>query len=334
MEWETHSHHTKTRESNEKEKNNNEIVLDHQDLELCEKEIESTYTQTKGRKILKFFFPLWPLKIFKNVHLITFLASMLALRFVLSYLSLPIRPFGFKISFAWLPIYVAGFFLGPVAGMLFGAACDSIGYACNGGIWFWMYAIQEPTVGLLAGLMGSIYYLIKSHKIKVVMIFQKIITYSFICFTIFMVVYEYYILNARFAVGGIQKLNIFVPVSIAVMLIYFIVNEVQTDLLYKKIKTQRRQEYFVMYCYISKLVIIITTLFSFILGPTIFVEFIRYSTGLTPSNYLRYGSMFYLVPRVLKEAVKTPIYIALLTGIVFAIRTPMAQLYNLGFNKW
>ncbi len=333
MECVTRSHHSKPKNSNVAE-NKNDLTLDNGDLVLCETKISEQQKISVRTKILKFLFPLHPLKVFHNVHLISFLAMQLALRLVLVYFSIPIRPFGVRLSFAWLPVYIAGFFLGPIPGVLFGAACDSLAYLCSGGVWFWMYAIQEPVVGLLSGLMGSAYYLIKVHNIKVTMILQKIITYSFICFTIIIIVYEYYIIDGKFSNGGISNVDAYVPVAITVMLIYLIVNEVQTDLLYKKIKNQKKQEYFIMYCYASILVIAIITLFSFVLGPVIFVEFIRYTTGMTPNNYLKYGAMFYLIPRVLKESIKTPIYIILLTGIIFAIRKPMISLYNLGMNKW
>lgn len=306
-------------------------VVNH--LDRCETKID-IQKRSLREKIIKFLFPFYPVKIFKSVYLISFLASLVALRFVLVYLQLPVRPFGFSISFGWLPVYISGFFLGPIAGLLFGVVADSLAFMCTGGVWFWMYSIQEPVVGLLAGFMGSLYYVMKSHNIKITMIIQKVITYLFICFTIFIVVYEYYIIGGKFSKGGLVNIEIFSSVAIGVMLLYLIVNEVQIDLLYKKIKTQKRQEYFVMYCYMSILVIIITSLFSFMLGPIIFVRFLEYTTGITPSSFIKYGSMFYLVPRVLKESIKTPIYIALLTGIVFAIRKPMANLYNLDMNKW
>ncbi len=332
---EIRSHHTKSSDSANNTKvivNNNDVL--EKDLGQCEFKINEPIL-TKRKKVIKFLFPFYPIKIFKSVYLITFIASLIAMRFVLIYLQIPIAAFGVTISFAWLPVYISGFFLGPIAGLLFGAAADTLGYALGGGgVWFWMYAIQEPIVGLLSGIMGSLYYVIKTHNIKVTMIIQKIIVYSFISFTIFIVVYEYFIIGAKFAKGELKNIGVFAALIISVMLLYLIVNEVQVDLLYKKIKTQKRQEYFVMYCYMSVLVVIITSVFSFMLGPITFVKYIEYTTGVTPSGFLKYGSMFYLIPRVLKESAKTPLYIILLTGIVFAIRKPMANLYNLDMNKW
>ncbi len=111
---------------------------------------------------------------------------MLTLRIVLQYLSIPVVAFGFKISIAWLPIYVVGFFFGPVVGLVFGAFSDTLNFFLHGGVWFWMYAIQEPVVGMVSGILGSLYFMSKkdtnswSFKIS-----WRLIVYGFALFCIY-----------------------------------------------------------------------------------------------------------------------------------------------------
>ena len=70
------------------------------------------------------------------------------------------------------------------------------------------------------------------------------------------------------------------------------------------------------------------------LGPITYAEYTKYITGSEPSSFIKYGSMYYLVPRVLKESIKTPIYIVILFGIILAIQNPIKNFINLTKNSW
>ncbi|MGL4948679.1 MAG: hypothetical protein ACRC42_04885 [Mycoplasma sp.] len=249
--------------------------------------------------------------------------------------SVPVVGFGFKISFAWMPLYICGFFYGPVFGMFFGAAMDTLSFLVFGGDWFWMYAIQEPIVGLVAGIVGSMYFLEIFKSIKFQFIIQKILTYAFIFFTIGIVVYQFYIIDdAKFSSSDIKNINYFPIIVFIVMGLFSVINEVQNYLFYKKNKKTKNKNNYSLYLYISFLVIFISVLFSLLLGPITHVKYIEHINGVPPSNFLKYGNMYYLVPRVLKESIKTPIYIIIMLGVIFAIKNPFKNFINISMNRW
>ena len=284
--------------------------------------------------VLKLLFPLFPIKLMSSVHLIVFMGALVAIRLILSQFSIPFLVFGFNISFAWLPVYVAGFFFGPIIGLLFGIAMDSLTFAINGGIWFWMYAIQEPIIGFISGIIGSLYLYNVIKSIKIQMIIQQIVVIIFSLCSIIIIIYEFFILDAKFQTSGMQNITTFAIISIIIMLLYLCINEIQFIYFYKKNKTIKQTNFLSMYLYVSLLLITVTILFSFILGPITFVEYTKYITGSEPNSFIKYGSMYYLIPRVLKESVKTPIYIILLFGIILTLKTPITRFICLSKNSW
>lgn len=284
---------------------------------------------------LKFLFPLFPVKLVSSIFLITFLGILVAIRIIIGQFSIQIPIFGLAISFGWLPVYICGFFYGPIIGLFFGAACDSIAFVLGGGgLWFWLYAIQEPLVGFVSGIFGSIFFLKRICSLKVQIIIQKIIIYFFICFTIILVIYQFYLTDNKFSTGGLTNLETFVVIAIVSMILYAFINEIQSFLLYKKARKFNNYEWFSLYLFISVLVIFNTVLWSFIMGPITFVEYTKLISGHKPNNFIQYGAMYYLVPRVLKESIKTPLYIIVLSGITFALRTPMAQYIGITAKRW
>ena len=91
----------------------------------------------------------------------------------------------------------------------------------------------------------------------------------------------------------------------------------------------------ITYLYVSMLIILVIALFSFILGPYSYVEYYKYiNNGLNPSKYLQYGAMYYLIPRVLKESIKTPVYIFLVFSIIVAIKYQFNNVINTIKTKW
>lgn len=88
--------------------------------------------------------------------MITLFAVFIAIRLGMSFLNIRLPGFGLSLSFAWLPLMVLGWYFGPVIGLFAGALMDTLAWVLKPSTWFWLYAIQEPIVGLLAGLLGSI----------------------------------------------------------------------------------------------------------------------------------------------------------------------------------
>ena len=111
----------------------------------------------KFENIKLFLFPLNPIKVFLNIRLMVILSFLLALRFVLQYLTIYIPVASMSISIAWTPLMLAGWIFGPVFGFFLGFITDTVAYLIKpGSIWYWMYAIQEPLVGMISGIIGFI----------------------------------------------------------------------------------------------------------------------------------------------------------------------------------
>jgi len=94
-----------------------------------------------------------------KTHVLTQLALLLAMAVILSMLGvmLPIAGInGLKITFSYLPIMIAGFVFGPIAGALVGALSDILGYVVK----FYAYGPYFPGFTLTTALSGALPVLI------------------------------------------------------------------------------------------------------------------------------------------------------------------------------
>ena len=96
---------------------------------------------------------------------------------------------------------------------------------------------------------------------------------------------------------------------------------------------EKHKERTMMFIHCTILVTIVIVIFSFALGPLAAVEYLRYVNGVYPNNYLTYGVIFYLVPRVIIESIKTPLEILIMFGLVIAIRPTIKSIKNTLANK-
>lgn len=289
----------------------------------------------KSENIRLFLFPLSPIKVFLNIRLMVVLAFLLALRFVLQYLVIYIPTASMSISIAWTPLMIAGWIFGPIFGFFLGFITDTISYFMQPtSVWFWMYAIEEPLIGLISGIIGFICTLrIKSvfnNNVMVKSVFKKPInkTYKFdliiqqFFFVSFLIICNF----ALFAwLDGSQKFesisgfdDVFFSYSkyiiIGVLLFFFVIVETITIFIFKKNKKN-----LILCCWILILVLLCSVIFSFILGPITSVAYYEYINGKSSPSFLKYGAIFYLIPRVIKESIKAPLQaIILLTALPIA----------------
>ena len=293
------------------------------------------------QKVKKFFFPFSPIKSFRSVRLLFLLAILLALRLVLGVLTIRIAPFNLSISFAWLPVMVIGWYFGPVVGLIMGCITDTISFLMSGGgVWFWMYAIQEPIVGLISGLVAGLYRIrknnIKSH-ITVDVIVNQILVIGFAVLSyVILIVWlnpshhfqghdddydKFYQIYKWVAIGGIS----------ALVLIYEILMVLSLNHKIGNINNQTM----INFIYASSLVIITMLIFSIALGPVIAVEYFKFiNGGITPEPFIKYGSMFYLIPRVAVETIKVPLESMALFGVVCLFNKKVDFIINKINNSW
>lgn len=288
----------------------------------------------------KFFFPFSPIKSFRSVRLLFLMAILIALRIVLGLLTIRIAPFGLSISIAWVPLMVLGWYFGPVAGLFLGMITDTISFLmAGGGIWFWLYAIQEPIIGLVSGLVAGWCRFRKSREnlnITLDIVINQILVIGFAILTyVILIVWlnpsidfehssdkfaHFYRVYKWVAIGGITLLVTIYEVLMILTLT-------------KKIG---KGDHLVMinFVYTSSLVVLIMLLFSVALGPVTAVEFFKFAGLDIPSGYAEMGSLFYLIPRIAVEAIKVPLEASILFGVVCLFDKKIVNIVNRINNSW
>lgn len=303
--------------------------------------IDQKETKNSKFNVKKFFFPFSPIKSFRSVRLLFLLAILIALRLVLGVLTIRIAPFNLSISIAWVPLMVIGWYFGPIVGLVMGAITDTISFfMAGGGIWFWMYAIQEPIVGLLSGLIAGWCQFRKSKEhlhISLDVIVNQILMIGFavISWVVLVVWLDPSIHFQGHEEEYEQFYNIYKWVVLGCITGLLVLYEVLTILTLTKKIGNKEHKTMLNFIYTSSLVVVTMMLFSIALGPITAVEYIKFiNGGITPEPFLKYGSIFYLVPRVAVEAIKVPVESAALFGVICLFDKKVVNIVNKINNSW
>lgn len=290
----------------------------------------------KNKKILRFIFPFYPINIFKSTHLMLIFASLIALRIVFQLFSISIPGLNMSISFSWVPVMIIGWFYGPIIGFIGGMFTDTICYFIfPGSVWFWMYAIQEACVAFISGIISGICYLRKNAKSYLFdLIFQQIVYIGFalVCYVILLVW-----ANPGIEASDEQLDDIFYEVykwiALSLLTIFLIIIEIFT---FTNIKNNKKsEEYMNNFIYGSTLVVILMVIFSFLLGPVCAIEYYKFiHNGQEPSAFIKYGTIFYLIPRVALESIKVPIEASLMTTLIACLNPSFNRIVNNHSKKW
>ncbi len=302
----------------------------------------------KTNKFIKFLFPFWPVKIFKSITGICVLAALLGLSILLNLFKINITA-GITISFAWLPGIIIGWYFGPIVGLLMGALIDTINWLIYGGVWFWMYALQEPILGLIVGIISSLFNIIRNTKqhFSICLIINQIMLIGFIISSIFIVFYYtdpnnpffQSISNAENSTSNmIKTTQLYLRwIILGILLGLFVIIEVIVGYRYYLFKKDRDADSirFETFLFITIVALTSTVIFSFLLGPISAIEYYKFlnNTSYVP-NLVNYGVMYYLLPRVIKECFKTPIYIIILTALVCALNPAIVSFKNRIINSY
>ncbi len=279
---------------------------------------------------LNFFVPLHKWKIFSEVKFIAFIGILLALRIAFGIIHVNLPIVNKTISFAWIPIMVFGWIFGPIFGFFFGAVTDTITFFMfPGNVWFWMYAIQEPLVGFISGIVAGIYTIRISNENKnmLVDIFIYQISNIFFCSICLWVLLKW--LNSS---GEMKDFATYQNIIIILLVVYFVTTELFIFVnLLKKDLDKIKQTLFI---YSTMTVTIVIVLFSFILGPISAVEYLHYINGRYPETWIKYGVVYYLVPRVAIESIKILIESYLLFSLLKISKSVLQNMINDIQNKW
>lgn len=286
------------------------------------------------RKIINFFFPMYPLKLKKSITLITTLSLLIALRIVLGFATINIPQFGMVISIAHTPLIIIGWIYGPIIGFFSGIITDTISYFSKpDGPWFLLYSIQEPLLGMLSGVISSIYVLRKNSRNNLFdIIFSRVICYSFTLISL-IVILVYATPGAKWQ--GISQINqndffnVYKYIAISLLIIFIIAYELFNIIAYKKNKEKEK-----LFIYASLICFLNAMIFSFLMGTISSVEYYKFLYGTESPSLIKYGIMFYLFPRIIKETIKTPIQITILITLLYIIIPIFKNILNYSTVTW
>ncbi|MCF0217551.1 MAG: ECF transporter S component [Malacoplasma sp.] len=279
---------------------------------------ESSFVTKKplSQKWKGFLFPLSPLRVFSNISSITIFAVLIALRMILQLTSIYIPVFSLSISVSWTPLIIIGWIYGPIFGLVAGVVTDTLGVLMSGSVWFWMYAIQEPIVGFLAGLFGYFCSIRmqskKSNKAFDWLFFELIICiFSAVC--VYVLIEE---TSKNVSFEGKSKLEDFffkysIWIILSCILFFFTFVQILMFVFWKKFRNN-----FVTCAWIVTLVCILSITISFLLGPISANEYYKYLYNQDSPYFVKYGIIFYLIPRAFKESIKAPLQATILLIVI------------------
>ena len=286
---------------------------------------------TRKQKAIRFFFPFAPHRLFSSVKLMALLGALIALRIILNFISIPIAPIKMSISFSWVPTMLVGWIFGPISGFIMGFVLDTICFLITpNSVWFWMYAIQEPIVGFMGGIAASVCTLRmnreKANPMYDILV-QQFMLVAFIGTSVACL-----FLWIDTGSSALRYFNTYKIVTLVMLGVYVVIMECFTFIQIKGF--EKHKERTLMFIYSTMLVTVMIITFSFALGPITAVEYLKYINGVYPSNYLTYGVIIYLVPRVVVESIKTPLEALIMFGLVVATRPVIRSINNTLANKW
>ena len=295
--------------------------------------------QKRINPAIKFLFPFYPIKISRSTRLLLFIAVMIALKLILSIIAIPIPAFGITISISWVPVMLLGWYFGPILGFFLGMVTDTLGYLCfPSGLWFWMYAIQEPCVAMIGGIFAGISN-IRVNKEKanlwIDVLITQIVYFSFAitCYVVLII----WVANPETQFENDDEAsktfyNIYKWVAFGLVTIFMFIVEFLTFYKFKEKKKNPKKLTIALYA--NCIVVLSMVIFSFLLGPITTVNYFNYMGFNLPPGYLEYGSIFYLIPRVAVQCIKVPIECAALSAIVFCLEPGIKQMMSHINNQW
>lgn len=283
----------------------------------------------KSHNLRKFFFPLYEYKTLKQIKLLSLIAILISLRIIFGFFSVSLPIFRQTISIAWIPVMIMGWIFGPIYGMFLGFVCDTIGFIIHPTtIWFWMYAIQEPLIGFFSGIIASVCKLRRQNEhpnIIIDVLVHQIVTFGFSIISLVSIL-------TWVDKGKIQYFEIYKNVTICLITLYLIVMECFTFYYLKNINDKKDNT--LIFIYATILVSSLMMVFSFVLGPISAVEYLNYINGVYPDAWVKYGTLYYLIPRVAIESIKTPVESFLLYSLILVVNPLLNRILNQINNKW
>jgi uncharacterized membrane protein len=251
---------------------------------------------------------------------------------VLQMIAIPIPGFVLNFSFSYVPVMLIGWYFGPIYGFMCGAVSDTLVYLIfPGGLWYWMYAIQEPILGLIAGLFASWCVYRRNNpktKLGVDIAIQQVVYIMFAvsCYVILIM------WLSKEATYQTQVYVIYRWLAFGFITTFFIL--IETFTFYNVIIHRQNKTRNITFIYALILVAASTLILSFMLGPISTVSYLEYINNTPPNAWVKYGAVYYLIPRVIVQSIKTPLEALLLTSLILAIDPTINRVLSNINNRW
>ncbi len=271
-------------------------------------------------RILSFIFP-----IKSPILSMTIAGILLAVHTGLSFASFDIGPM--NVSMKWIIIYIAGFFLGPVFGVVFAVISDTINFFVHPSPagWMWQYSMQEPIIALLGGLTFIAYEIVKEKDtVKSKWILFGIFETIFSSMMLFAIIYIFKNMESQNIPNNWSSIWIkWAAIALSITL-YININGI---VLYKTIRNRQPK----LFMLVTLLVVTPYVFFSWILGVPFFITFLeRSNNSNATSNYTQYGWIYYGFPRIIKSLVVVPVEIGITAPLIYSL----TKLNNNTKNTW
>ncbi|MDC4183798.1 ECF transporter S component [Mycoplasma bradburyae] len=279
--------------------------------------------------IIRFFLPFWPLKLRYNIYLISFLSMFIALKVVLGFFVIKIGP-TISLGISWVGLALIGWIFGPVTAIPIGFLTDTLSFILGkGGVWYWLYAIQEPMIVFTASLFGSIYRIRKQYSSNSLdFLFQQVLIIGF-CVSgfIFLSLYN----NTDTEKILIRNNSFGSTLSFVFIGLFFIFSEIISWLLY--LKNKKTKESIKLFLYVSTMMITLSVLYSLVLGTISINEFLINVVHQKPKSK-DFILSAYLIPRVIKETLRLPILIICVISLIKLSEPHLENFFNLSRLRW
>lgn len=158
---------------------------------------------------------------------LVYTALLVAANIALNSFDVSVPLAGTKLTFSYIPCFIAGIFLGPLAGFLTGAIGDVLGFLIHsqGLVWMPLITVSSALIGLIPGL---VFKFIKLHPVWNIVISLALV---FVICTVFLNTYALFQIYSR----G-RTFWVYLGVRMTTQPIVFAINAAAILLLYMPLK--------------------------------------------------------------------------------------------------
>ncbi|MBU4690587.1 hypothetical protein KQ874_02695 [Mycoplasma sp. ES3157-GEN-MYC] len=222
-----------------------------------------------------------------------------------------------------------GLLLGPFKGGILAIIGDTLLMLLTGsiGTWFWLYAIVPPLISIVSWL-----YLIMFQKTKYT---RFIVSFALTISAFIITIYIYLSHCNEDGTFSLTKKIAASKTLIMIMIVVLGVASILISIVFTTLYFVTKNEKWNYYMMVTSLIIFISVIFRWVLGPVSYIEWFNYIHHANENSKLKhYGTDFIIlfVKIVIKDLFVIPIYISVLTPI-FVVASILKEKYLINYKK-